>query len=105
MSKYSEIDMEAESIMRKMQKVEDALQDSLHRVHILENRLKTKLLTMENRERLETELEEVKEVLKRNEEKLLSLRKQNRKTYMVAASMVFACFLLYGLYLMIYGKL
>lgn len=88
-----------------MQRVEDALKDSLHRVDVLEKRLKTKLLTMENRERLETELEDVKEVLKRNEEKLQGLRKQNTKSFMVAASMVFACFLLYGLYLMIYGKI
>ena len=91
--------------MIKVQKVEDALKDSLYRVDVLEKRLKTKLLTMENRERLESELEEVKDVLKKNEEKLQGLRKQNTKSFMVAASLVFACFLLYGLYLMLYGKL
>ena len=91
--------------MIKVQKVEDALKDSLYRVDVLEKRLKTKLLTMENRERLESELEEVKDVLKKNEEKLQGLRKQNTKSFMVAASLIFACFLLYGLYLMLYGKL
>ncbi|XP_076677285.1 uncharacterized protein LOC143373694 [Andrena cerasifolii] len=94
-----------ESIMVKVQKVEDALKDSLYRVDVLEKRLKTKLLTMENRERLESELEEVKDVLKKNEEKLQGLRKQNTKSFMVAASLIFACFLFYGLYLMLYGKL
>lgn len=88
-----------------MQKVEDTLKDSLYSVHVLEKKLKTQLLTMETRERLETELEEVKEALKRNEEKLQGLRKQNTRSFMVAASMVFACFLLYGLYLMLYGKI
>lgn len=94
-----------DTVMTKMQKVEEALKDSLHRVNILEKRLKTKLLTLENRERLETELEEVKDVLKRNEEKLLGLRKENTKSFMVAASLVFTCFLLYGLYLMFYGNI
>ncbi|KAG7189806.1 hypothetical protein KM043_017466 [Ampulex compressa] len=72
-----------DTIMVKMQRVEDALQDSMHRVNMLERKLKTKLLTMENRERLETELEDVKEVLKRNEQKLQSLRKENTKSFMV----------------------
>ena len=91
--------------MIKIRKVEAALNDSLYRLDVLENRLKTKLLTMENRERLKSELEEVKDVLKKNEEKLRGLRKQNTKSFMVAASLIFACFLLYGLYLMLYGKL
>lgn len=92
-------------VCTQVQKVEDALKDSLYRVDVLERRLKTKLLTMENRERLESRLEEVKDVLKKNEEKLQGLRKQNTKSFMVAASLIFACFLLYGLYLMLYGKL
>ncbi|XP_076649060.1 uncharacterized protein LOC143356900 [Halictus rubicundus] len=104
MQEQTEEIVQEETIMKKMQKVEDALQDSLHRVSVLENRLKTKLLTMENRERIETELEEVKEVLRKNEEKLQSLRKHNTKSFMVAGSMIFACFLLYGLYLIIFGN-
>ncbi|KZC08263.1 hypothetical protein WN55_09166, partial [Dufourea novaeangliae] len=88
-----------------VQNVEDALKDSLYRVNVLEKRLKTNLLILAKREQLETELEEVKNVLKKNEEKLQSLRKENTKSFMVAGSLVFACFLLYGLYLMVYGKL
>ncbi|XP_015429801.1 PREDICTED: uncharacterized protein LOC107186453 [Dufourea novaeangliae] len=94
-----------ETIMTKVQNVEDALKDSLYRVNVLEKRLKTNLLILAKREQLETELEEVKNVLKKNEEKLQSLRKENTKSFMVAGSLVFACFLLYGLYLMVYGKL
>ncbi|KOC63127.1 hypothetical protein WH47_02636 [Habropoda laboriosa] len=77
----------------------------MHKLDVLEKKLKTKLLTMESREELETKLEEIKEVLKKNEEKLKRLRKQNTKSFMVAASLAFACFLLYGLYFMIYGKI
>jgi len=81
--------------------VEENLKETLHRVEIIEKKLKTKLLTTENRERLENELKEVKEVLRRNEEKLQNLRKENSKSFMVAACLVFLCFLFYGVYLMI----
>lgn len=77
----------------------------MYKLDMLTKKLKTKLFTMETREELETQLEEIKEVLKKNEEKLKKLRKQNTKSFMVAASIIFACFLLYGLYLMFYGTI
>lgn len=77
----------------------------MYKLDMLTKKLKTKLLTMETREELETQLEEIKEVLKKNEEKLKKLRKQNTKSFMIAASIIFACFLLYGLYLMFYGTI
>ncbi|KAK2587736.1 hypothetical protein KPH14_003845 [Odynerus spinipes] len=95
---------ENDTIMTKILHVEDALKESLHRVEIIERRLRTKLLTTENRERLENELEEVKEVLKKNEEKLHDLRRENTKSYMVAACLVFICFLVYGVYCMFNTK-
>lgn len=88
-----------------MEHVEESLKDTLYRVEVIEKKLKTKLLTTENRERLENELEEVKEVLRRNEKKLQSLRKENSKSFMVAACLIFVCFLLYGIYLMIFGNI
>ncbi|PBC33571.1 uncharacterized protein LOC108001777 [Apis cerana] len=94
-----------ESIITKIQKVEDTLNESMYKLDMLTKKLKTKLFTMETREELETQLEEIKEVLKKNEEKLKKLRKQNTKSFMVAASIIFACFLLYGLYLMFYGTI
>lgn len=81
------------------------MKNTLYRVEIIEKKLKTKLLTTENRERLENELEEVKEVLKRNEEKLQNLRKENSKSFMVAACLVFLCFLFYGVYMMIFENI
>ncbi|RLU15478.1 hypothetical protein DMN91_012472 [Ooceraea biroi] len=91
----------SETVIAKMKHVEDSLKDTLYRVEVIEKKLRTKLLTTENRERLENELEEVKEVLRRNEEKLQSLRKENSKSFMVAACLVFLCFLVYGVYVMI----
>ncbi|KAM0736396.1 hypothetical protein ACS0PU_010357 [Formica fusca] len=95
----------SDTVITKMEHVEESLKDTLYRVEVIEKKLKTKLLTTENRERLENELEEVKEVLRRNEKKLQSLRKENSKSFMVAACLIFVCFLLYGIYLMIFGNI
>lgn len=85
-----------------MEHVEETLKDTLYRVEVIERKLKTKLLTVENRERLENELEEVKEVLRRNEKELQNLRKENSKSFMITVCLVFVCFLFYGVYLMIF---
>lgn len=86
-----------------MQIVEDCLKDSLHRVDVIEKNLATKLLTSERRERLEKELELVKEVLKKNETQLKNLRKENTKSFIIVGTIVFACYLIYGLYCMYYN--
>ncbi|XP_050452497.1 uncharacterized protein LOC126852058 [Cataglyphis hispanica] len=95
----------SDTVITKMEHVEESLKDTLYRVEVIEKKLKTKLLTTENRERLENELEEVKEVLRRNEKKLQNLRKENSKSFMVAACLIFVCFLLYGMYLMIFENI
>lgn len=87
-----------------MAHVEESLKDTLHRVEVIERKLKTKLLTTENRERLENELEGVKEVLRRNEKELQNLRKENSKSFMITVCLVFVCFFFYGIYLMIFGN-
>ncbi|XP_046734060.1 uncharacterized protein LOC124404172 [Diprion similis] len=91
------------TIINEMEVVQEALEASLHKVELIEKKLRTKLLTIENRNRLERELEEVKDVLDRNEKALKDLRHENTRSFMIAASFVFACFLLFGLYSMIYG--
>lgn len=88
-----------------MEHVEESLKDTLYRVEVIERKLKTKLLTTENRERLENELEQVKEVLRRNEKELQNLRKENSKSFMITACLVFVCFLFYGVYLLIFGNI
>ncbi|EGI63558.1 hypothetical protein G5I_08076 [Acromyrmex echinatior] len=91
--------------MQIMEHVEESLKDTLYRVEAIERKLKTKLLTTENREKLENELEEVKEVLRRNEKELQNLRKENSKSFMIAACLIFVCFLIYGTYLLIFGNI
>ncbi|KAL6263281.1 hypothetical protein P5V15_006081 [Pogonomyrmex californicus] len=94
-----------DTIISKMEHVEESLKDTLYRVEVIERKLKTKLLNAEDREKLEGELEEVKKVLRRNEKELQSLRKENSKSFMITACLVFVCFLFYGIYLMIFKKI
>ena len=82
----------------QMHRIEDFLTNSIERVDILERKLQTKLLTMENREKLERELEDVKRALTSNRQRLLHLRSQNSRSFMVTAALFFALFLFYGLY-------
>ncbi|XP_043586597.1 uncharacterized protein LOC122569508 isoform X2 [Bombus pyrosoma] len=55
-----------ETIMTKIQKVEDTLNESMYKLDVLKKRLKTKLLTMETREELESKLEEIQEPRRSN---------------------------------------
>lgn len=86
-----------------MQVVEEALEASMHKVEVIEKKLRTKLLTIENRNRLERELEDVKNVLSVNQKALKDLRHENTRSFMIAASFAFACFLLFGIYSYIFG--
>lgn len=88
-----------------MQHVEDTLKDTRYRIEVIERTLKRKMMINENRKELENRLEEIKEVLKENEEKLRILRKENSKSFVVVGCLVFICFLLYGLYLMIFENI
>ncbi|XP_011166370.1 coiled-coil domain-containing protein 167 [Solenopsis invicta] len=93
-----------DTIITKMEHVEASLRDTLYKVDVIERKLKTKILTAENREKLENELEEVKKVLRQNEKELQSLRKENSKSFVLTACLVFVCFLIYGIYSLIFGN-
>lgn len=85
-----------------MQKVQDVIRNTYHRINVLEKKL-AQQITINNRESLESELESAKDILKKNEEKLLLLRKDNSKTFMIAACLIFVIFLIFGIYSMIYN--
>lgn len=75
----------------------------MHDVEVLEKKLQTKLLTIENRERLEEELQKFKQVLRTHEDKLLELRKENAKSFKVALYLIFGCFsIVFAIYLLFF---
>ncbi|XP_077272013.1 uncharacterized protein LOC143902733 isoform X1 [Temnothorax americanus] len=93
-----------DTIITKVERLEESLKETLHKVEVIKRKLETKLLSAESRERLENELYEIKKVLGRNEKELQSLRKENAKSFMITVCLVFVCFLFYGIYLMIFGN-
>lgn len=91
--------------MKKIHQVDEILKNSWHRVEKIQEKLRTKLLTTEHREKLETELEEIQEALKENRNTLKYLRRENSKSFMIAACLVFICFLFFGIYSMFIGNI
>lgn len=78
------------------------IRHTYHRIDVLEKKL-AQQSTIDNRKSLESELEITKSILQKNEAKLLSLKKDNTKTFIIAACMIFVIFLIFGLYLMIFN--
>lgn len=81
----------------------DTITSLLQRIEDLEISLKSPKLPEENRKIVETELIEIKKLLHTNKELLTKLHKENSKSFALTACLVFACFLCYGVYVMIYG--
>lgn len=96
---------ETNSVMKKIQQTEEILKDTWERVDKIQKKLNSKLLTIDDRERLECELGKVQDVLRKNEDILKRLRRENSKSFMIAASLIFICFLLFGIYSMFFGRI
>ncbi|XP_024869983.1 uncharacterized protein LOC143902733 isoform X2 [Temnothorax americanus] len=77
-----------DTIITKVERLEESLKETLHKVEVIKRKLETKLLSAESRERLENELYEIKKVLGRNEKELQSLRKENAKSFMITGNEV-----------------
>ncbi|OXU19979.1 hypothetical protein TSAR_016070 [Trichomalopsis sarcophagae] len=94
--------LKKKSVMTEvLQKVQDAMQHTYHRISVIEKKL-SQQITLDNRVSLEAELSNAKDLLKKNEDKLAKLQKDNTKTFMIAACVIFVIYLLYGLYSMFY---
>ncbi|KAF4522519.1 hypothetical protein B566_EDAN002605 [Ephemera danica] len=90
------------SVMSQVEKVEEAMKNCFHRLDVLERKLKSKHLDDEQRTTLEKELDNVKSLLKQQEDDLKKLRTENSKSFMVAAVLMFVAFLVFGLYSMFF---
>lgn len=75
----------------------------MQRIELLESSLKAPNLSDEKRKIMDTEINEIKKLLTTNKELLADLHKENSKSFALTASLVFACFLVYGVYVMVYG--
>lgn len=75
----------------------------MRRIEDLEVTLKSPTLQPEKRKVIETELNEIKKLLSTNKELLSTLHGHNTKSFALTACLVFGCFLIYGVYVMVYG--
>lgn len=75
----------------------------MERIQLLETSLKSPSLSDDKRKIMVNEINEIKKLLTTNKELLAELHKENSKSFALTASLVFACFLVYGVYVMIYG--
>lgn len=80
------------------------MNDCYQRIEMVERALRLKELTSEQRTEFEMELDLLKTILKKSEEQLTALRKENTRTGIIAAAFIFICFLLYGLQVMYANK-
>ncbi|KAJ9575842.1 hypothetical protein L9F63_007300 [Diploptera punctata] len=89
------------SIISEIEKLEASLKTWHHKVEVLEGNLKSRYMSVEEREKLEKELADVKSILSRNQAELQTLHKENSKTFAFAVLIMFFAFLGYGIYVML----
>ncbi|XP_049789625.1 uncharacterized protein LOC126195157 [Schistocerca nitens] len=95
---------EPRSILSGIRSAEDCIKYGFYRIEALERNLRSRHLSSDERQRIEGELEEVKEELKRNQHELKHLQKENTKSFAMAAILMFLCFLVFGVYKMLQNK-
>jgi hypothetical protein len=74
------------------------LEDKYYRVEVLEKALAYKEMTMEEREKMEAELEAIKKLLVSSEDALKTLHTENRKTVSVAGIFGLLCLAIFFVY-------
>lgn len=85
-------------------KREKEIKDLYHRLDNVERALRLQELTPQERTEREKEVDLIKTILKKNEEQLKQLQKENYRTGVLATALIFICFLVYGMYAMFQNK-
>jgi len=83
-----------------MNQQEADIKKCYHRIETIERALRLRELTLEERTKFDHELAALKDLLKTNEKYLKALQTENFKTGLLTSSLIFICFLCYGLYVM-----
>jgi len=87
--------------MSDLDEAEDALKECFGRLEALERKLKFQPMTDEEREQSEKDLIKLKDVLKEQENDIRLIRKGNQTSTFIAVLLIFASFLIYGIYHML----
>ncbi|CAD7080775.1 unnamed protein product [Hermetia illucens] len=92
-------------ITNQIESINDSITSLTLRIRSLEDMLDHPNLPENKRIEVETELVEIKKLIDTNKEVLASLHKENRKSFLVAACLMFVCFFVYGVYCMLSNDL
>ncbi|KAK4877745.1 hypothetical protein RN001_010251 [Aquatica leii] len=89
------------SIMKEISKAEEEIKTCYARVSDLENKLNSDIISQQKRDIILHELNEVRKLLKINEENLSKLHGQNRRTFMLAFFLLLLCLIFFVFYQLI----
>ncbi|XP_056635078.1 uncharacterized protein LOC130444101 [Diorhabda sublineata] len=93
------------SVMVEINKTEEAIKTTYERIHALEQKLRVGFLEENKKNQIQQELVEVRKLLQTHEEQLAHLRTHNRKTFILAVSLIFIIFAVYMLYILIWNPI
>lgn len=74
------------------------------RIDNLEKKLSADKMSDEKRKLIKTEIREMRKLLNQHENQLAHLRTHNRKTFAFTVVLLFICFFMYVLYVLVGGK-
>jgi len=91
-------DNEKKSILQQVTNTKALIDKHYYRIDVIERILNNKDMENSERDRLETELDALKEILKRSEHELKNLHNSNRETTKMATLVFFLVFCIYCIY-------
>lgn len=86
------------STMSELDETADQIKECYHRLEQLERNLRYRPMTNEQREATEKDVEELKKILKKQEDELVALRKENRGSTLTAVLLIIVSFVIFGIY-------
>jgi len=97
----SSSDENGKSIMSEIDRAEVDIKACLYRLDLLERNLRFKPMTNEEREQSEKDIQELKKILKQQENDLKELRKQNQTSVFYTFFLIFGAIVIFAIYYMI----
>eukprot|EP00092_Neocalanus_flemingeri_P070051 GFUD01085931.1.p1 GENE.GFUD01085931.1~~GFUD01085931.1.p1 ORF type:complete len:113 (+),score=19.66 GFUD01085931.1:51-389(+) len=91
-------DRQSKSILHQVTDTKALIDKHYYRIDVIERILESKAMENDERDRLETELGALKEILQRSEKELQGLHNSNRETTKVAILVFFLVFCIYCIY-------
>eukprot|EP00090_Calanus_glacialis_P046545 TRINITY_DN9200_c0_g1_i1.p1 TRINITY_DN9200_c0_g1~~TRINITY_DN9200_c0_g1_i1.p1 ORF type:complete len:113 (+),score=30.97 TRINITY_DN9200_c0_g1_i1:47-385(+) len=91
-------DREKKSILHQVTDTKALIEKHYYRIEVIERILASKEMDDAERNRLETELDALKEILQRTESELQNLHNSNRETTKMASLVAFLVFCIYCIY-------